>query len=121
MAQEFKFDPIGPDGILKVRWTAGVVITEALARAALVEIAALTKGRGVPILADIRRIKSMSREGRKTFGDAGASYTALALIASSPVTQMIANFFIGINRTTTPQQMFTDEGKAIAWLRQYPA
>jgi hypothetical protein len=48
-------------------------------------------------------------------------YTALALIAGSPVTQMIANFFIGINRTTTPQQMFTDEGKAIAWLRQHPA
>ena len=121
MAHEVAFDPIGPDGILKIRGTEGVVITDAVARAALVEIAALTKGRSVPILADIRRIKSMSREGRKTFGGAGATYTALALIAGSPVTQMIANFFIGINRTMSPQQMFTDEGKAIAWLQQHPA
>lgn len=121
MAEEFAFDPIGPDGILKIRWTAGVVISEALARAALVEITALTKGRSVPILADIRRIKSMSREGRETFGDAEATYTALALIASSPMTQMIANFFIGLNRRTKPQQMFTDEGRAIAWLQRHPA
>lgn len=122
MAREFAFDPIGSDGVLKIRWAAGVVITEELARAALGETAVLTKGKRVPILADIRQLKSMSREARKVFGDdAGDVFTALALLASSPVTQMIANFFIGINRTRSPQRMFTNEGKAIAWLSQHPA
>lgn len=121
MAREFAFDPIGSDGVLKIRWAAGVVITEELARAALREVAVLTKGKRVPTLADIRQLKSMSREARKVFGDSGDTYTALALLASSPVTQMIANFYIGINRTTSPQRMFTNEGKAIAWLSQHSA
>ena len=121
MAEEFVFEPVGSDGILKLRWGTGVIITQDLARAVLVEIAALTKGGIVPILADIRLIKSMTREARKLFGESGDAYSALALLASSPVTQMIANFFIGLNRTRTPTQMFSNEEKAIVWLRHYAA
>jgi hypothetical protein len=118
---EYVFDPIGADGVLKVRWKTGVIITEELARALLADSHVLTKGKRIPHLADIRLLKSMSRDARKVFGDAGDSYTALALLASSPVARMIGNFFIGLNRTRTPTQMFSEEAKAIAWLRQYAA
>src|SRR5687767_5595404 len=106
MPQPYEFDPIGADGVLKVRWKTGVVITEELARDLLAESRVITNGKRIPHMADIRLLKSMTREARKVFGDAGDSYTALALLASSPVAQMIGNFFIGLNRTRTPTQMF---------------
>lgn len=73
------------------------------------------------VLADIRQAKSVSREARALFGEAADRYAALALLAGSLPTQVIANFFIGLNRPKVPTQMFTDEAKALTWLRQYVA
>jgi hypothetical protein len=115
----YVYEPFGPDGIVRMRWLPGAVITEALARTTLTELATLTAGKKAPLLADIRQMKSMTREARKVYGDATDAFSAMALLATSPVTQMIANFFIGINRTKAPTQMFTDEEKALTWLRRH--
>jgi hypothetical protein len=61
----------------------------------------------------------VTREARVIFGGASDAFSALALLAGSPKTQLIANFFIGISRPKVPTQMFTDEEKALAWLRRH--
>lgn len=115
----FVWEPIGPDGIAKIRWATGAVITEELARASLIALAAQTKGKRAPVLADIRKLKSMTRESRKVYGSSTEAVAAIALLAASATTQVIANFFIGLNRPSVPTQMFTDEEKALIWLRRF--
>ena len=46
-----------------------------------------------------------------------APFTPERLLASSPVTRMIANFFIGMGQVPMPMRMFTDETEALRWLR----
>ena len=43
---------------------------------------------------------------------------AIALLAESPVTRMMANFFIGMRRMPVPIQMFTDRSEAVSWLQR---
>lgn len=110
---------VSPDGVGTLTWKPGAVITGDLARQTLVELVALTGGKKVAVLADIRKLKSMTREARKHYGTSTAMVSAIALLASSPATQVIANFFLGLNRPNVPTQMFTDEEKALAWLRRH--
>jgi hypothetical protein len=118
--KSFAWEPIGTDGVAKIRWSSGAIITEDLARMSVVELADLVpSGKRVPVLADIRQLKAMTREGRVFYGHAAETISAVALLAQSPATRMVANFFLGLNRPNVPTQMFTEEEKAIAWLRHY--
>ena len=118
MGALFTWERLGA-GVARIRWTAGAVITEDLARTTIVELVALTSGKRIPVLADIRLVRSTTREARTFYGNATTTFSALALLAGSPATQVIANFFIGLNRPNVPTQMFTDEEKALAWLGRY--
>ena len=110
---------IGADRVATITWSTGAVCTEALARASIVELMALTGGARLPVLADIRKWKSMTRDARTFYGNATDTFSALALLVSSPATRMTANFFIGLNRPNVPTQMFNDEAEALRWLRHY--
>lgn len=115
----YVWEPLGADGIAKIRFKAAAVITEAVARRAMVELGALTNGKRPPLLSDIRKMKSITREARIVFDNVTDRFSALALLAGSPATQLMANFFIGLRRPKVPTQMFTDEEKALTWLRRY--
>jgi len=117
--EDYLWEPFGSDGIAKIRYKAGAIITVDGARKSLMELAALTGGKPAVVLVDIRLAKSVSREARALFGEAANRYAALALLAGSLPTQVIANFFIGLSRPKVPTQMFTDEEKALTWLRRY--
>jgi hypothetical protein len=64
-------------------------------------------------------VKSLTREARKYFDNVTESFSALALLAGSPATQLMVNFFIGMSRPKVPTHMFTDEEKALTWLRRH--
>ena len=116
---ESVWEPLSSDGIATIRYKAGAIITEAVARSNTAHVIALTSGKRAVLLADIRQMKSISREARVYFGNSSGSFAAIALLAGSPRTQVIANFFIGLSRPKVPTQMFTDEEKALVWLRRH--
>ncbi len=87
-----------------------------------VEIAAkICKGKKVPGLIDIREVKSASREARMYFtGDESAKVlNAAAMLVDSPVSRIIGNFFIGLNKAPFPCKLFSSESAAIEWLREF--
>lgn len=43
----------------------------------------------------------------------------MALLIGSPVSRMIGNFFLGINRLRVPVRLFSDEAEALEWLKRY--
>lgn len=87
------------------------------ARAVTAELRALGRGE-VPLLVDMRGVADIEREAREHFGSDQGGVSAVALLAASAVSKMIANFFIGRQRFEVPTRMFTDEQMAIEWLRQ---
>ena len=77
-------------------------------------------GSNYPILVDLREIKSISKEARDHFSMRGRkpNVTAIAMVVSSPLSRIIGNFFLGLNRPTVPTRMFTAESEAILWMKR---
>ena len=77
---------------------------------------------GIPfaLLADMRGIRSISKEAREYLAVQGAHLVkAGALLTGSWLTRTLANIFLSINRPAVPTKMFTDEAHAIEWLKKY--
>jgi hypothetical protein len=76
-----------------------------------------------PLLSDIRLMKSISRNARKyscSPQNHGVMHTsANAIIIKSPVSRVIANFFLKHYSTPFPIKTFTSEQQAMQWLRTF--
>lgn len=103
-------------GIARTDWLPGAVCDLETARRVDADIQALGKGR-VPLLVDLRPIRSMDRPAREFFMDLNPNYGAIAMVAASPATRMMANFFMGLKRGPIAVRMFTSEQEAVDWLK----
>ena len=103
-------------GVARTDWLPGAVCGIEEARAVDAEIKALGRGK-VLSLVDLRRVASIDRPAREFFMDRNPNYRAVALIAASASTRMLANFFMGLKRGVIPVKMFTSEADAVAWLQ----
>ena len=79
----------------------------------------LAEDKQVASLVDIRGIKSATREARSfpTTASVAKFPIALALLVDSPVSRVIANFFLGVNKPSYPTKFFNSENEAITWLK----
>jgi hypothetical protein len=70
------------------------------------------------VLVDMRGLRSQSREARQYFSGPEAEKVtlAVALLIGSPVSRVLASFFLRLNPQRTPSALFTNEGAAIDWL-----
>jgi hypothetical protein len=80
--------------------------------------AELGGGGKVASLADIRQIKAVTRQARLYFvGEAAArTIRAQAVLVGSPLSKVIGNFY-GLYGVPYPLRLFTDEERAVTWLR----
>lgn len=106
------------DGLCVCTWTVGAEVTGRDAKDALAAEVAALAGRRMPLLVRLAGIRSMDREARQVFGAAGpdTGITAVALVATSPVQRVLANFFLTLSRPPVPVRMFTDDNSARRWL-----
>jgi len=74
-----------------------------------------------PLLVDIRYMKSFDRAARVYYSSAetAQTITALALLVESPLSRLLANFFMGLNKVQVPTRLFTAEDKAVEWLKGF--
>ena len=64
--------------------------------------------------------KPPKKEQRDYIADEISSITkAMALVASSPVSRMLANLFFSFKPPNYPIKMFSTEAEAVSWIRQY--
>ena len=109
----------GKDGIGRIIFLPQAAITLETAKKHFAVCTKLARGKKESILVDLRNIKSANYEGRQYFASEAASKItkASAVIVSSPVSKMIGNFFIGLNKPPFPTKIFTSELKAMRWLK----
>ena len=85
-------------------------------------IATLTGGRRVPLMVDLSGSQGLDFGARGFYGspEGQATYSALALVGSTPVSRMIANTYFAIQRrhsAAMPTKFFPSQREAIEWLR----
>ncbi|HWY10262.1 MAG TPA: hypothetical protein VN026_03000 [Bacteroidia bacterium] len=112
---------MGPDGIArtKVKPNAEITLNHALENTKVVTSFFLDKK--FPILIDSRGIKSMSREAREHFSTRGrdSKTSAFGIVIKSPLSRVIGNFFLGLNRPAVPTRLFDNETDALVWLKKH--
>lgn len=81
---------------------------------------ALIGDKSYPCLFDITKIKQSTKEARDYMANEGNKLVlASAILVSSPVLRMMANFYIMVNKPQNPTRMFTDKKSALEWLAQF--
>jgi hypothetical protein len=84
-------------GVARAEWEQGADCGLEVAREIDAQVVALGHGK-VPLLVNIRNIGSIDRAAREYFMHSATHYTAVALLAGSAATRMMANFFLGLSR-----------------------
>jgi hypothetical protein len=112
---------MGLDGIArtKVKPQAEVTIKESIENSLAVN--SLYSAKKFPLLIDARQIKSISKEARDNFSikNRSTNINSFAVIIESPLSRIIGNFFMGLNKPSVPAKLFNNEQDAITWLKQY--
>src|SRR6186713_2919832 len=74
------------------------------------------------LLADIRTLRGVSLGVRTHMSSerAGRYLARVALVADSPLTRTIGNFFMRLNRPPFPVRIFDGEDEALRWLDTQP-
>ncbi len=110
------------DGILRGTFKPGKVSID-IAHRIVEDRLKYTENRNVPILISDVGLRSIDRAARDYLSsDSGIEgLTASALLTNSAVSKHMANFFLNITviRPKIPTKVFSDEGEAVAWLKQY--
>ncbi|WP_319801848.1 MULTISPECIES: STAS/SEC14 domain-containing protein [unclassified Arthrobacter] len=103
------------DGLLHLRWAPGVAIQVDDAREAMAKVNELCQQEQHPMLVDMAAVASVSREARGVWSiPCGAS--RIALLGTSPVDRVLANFFLGVHVPPCPTRFFTSRSEAMDWL-----
>lgn len=74
----------------------------------------------LPLLCDLTNVVKMSQECRKHFAgpEHAATFSKCALIVTNPISKIIGNFFLGLNKPLKPTKLFTNQNAGLKWLKQ---
>lgn len=108
---------MGEDGVARTVVKPGAEIELADAAENSEVVSTLGGPARFALLVDTRNIKSITKEARDFFSIRNRDTRVLgfALIIESPLSTIIGNFFMGINKPRVPVRLFSDERKALAW------
>jgi len=81
----------------------------------------LGNGEIMPMLVDTRGISTISKEARDHFSMRGRKgyVNSIAILTGNPLSKVVGNFFLGLNKPSVPTKLFTQEEKAVEWLNEY--
>lgn len=115
-AEESKADlTLDEQGVVQLKWPRGVSITTSDAESAMENVNALCGNRRRPMMVDMATTAKVSRGARAVFGQP-CQASRIALLGTSPVDKVLANFILGINKLPCPTRFFTSRDEAMAWL-----
>lgn len=108
------------DRYIHLVWNRSVRIEEVDAQEAMAAVNVVADGSEYPMLVDMATTESVSRQARAVFSIPCAA-SRIALLGSSPVDRVLANFFLSLHVPPCPTRFFTSRDDAMAWLLETPA
>ncbi len=112
---------MGDDGICRTKTKPQAEITLKEAMENSIAVNSFYKNKKFPLLVDARDVKTMAKEARKHFSTNGreTKITCMAIMVRSPLSRVVGNFFMGLNKPIVPARLFDDEQDAVDWLKNY--
>lgn len=108
-----------PDGIVQVVWTPRTTALLEDAIATLDAMVKLTGGRRSPLLVDMRDTGPQDRRTRAEWTSRTGLQSAVALIVGTPLSRMLGNLLLLVDRPQFPVRLFDNEESALAWLKDF--
>ncbi len=112
---------MGEEGVVRTVYKLGATETILGIRAGFDALKKLTAGEVSPVLLDIRGLKSTDQESRQfaSSEELEVLKSATGILIGSPVSKVIGNLFLRLNKPQRPTRLFTSEAKAIEWLKGF--
>ncbi len=112
---------IEQDGICRTKTKPKAEIEFEQAKENSIVVTGFYTNKKFPLLIDARNVKQISGEARKHFSTNGREtvINAMAIIVKSPLSRVVGNFFMGLNKPPMPARLFEREDEAVKWLKQY--
>lgn len=112
---------MGDDGIVRTKVKPGSEIELKHAKENSIVVNSFEGYTSYPIIVDTTKIKSMTKEARDYFSlrNRESKVNSIAIIRESVIGNMVANFFIGLNKPAVPVKLFENEKDAIKWCDRY--
>ncbi|GAB3199865.1 hypothetical protein GCM10027293_19750 [Pontibacter aydingkolensis] len=108
------------DGILHFRYKNIENLDLEVAKQCVKDRLEFTGEKDYPCLIDAITIKHFTKEARDYFANEGnKGIIASAILSSSTVIKMMANFYVMVNKPVNPTRLFTEKKSALEWLEQY--
>ncbi len=107
-----------PDGIVQMKWVTQAESDLEDATAAISAMIELTGGRRSALLVDLHDSGQQTRDARVAFTRRDDLVSAVALIVGTPLSRIMGNFFLRVNKPPYPVRLFDDETSGLAWLRE---
>jgi hypothetical protein len=108
---------LGADGIIHLSWRPGIILDSDDVHAGMATLNEICDGSEYPMLVDMGTTKAVTRRAKSAFQIPCAA-SRIALLGSSPVDRIIANFTIERQTMPCPTRFFTSRDGALDWLRQ---
>jgi hypothetical protein len=105
------------DGVIHLIWEPQVRIEQQDAEAAMAAVNEIAGNRTYPMLVDMATAENVTRAARSVFSIPCAAHR-IALLGSSPVDRILANFFLGVHIPPCPTRFFTSRTESMEWLQQ---
>lgn len=107
-----------PRGFVRATMNRGAELEGCDAREALEATWKVAGEQRTRVLVDMRLVRSETREAQQEFvSDYSATVcSAVAILIGSPVSRVIGNFFLRLNKHQVPTKLFNDADAAVAWL-----
>jgi hypothetical protein len=112
---------MGEDAIARTVVKPDAEITILEARENSMAVNSLSHEQNFPLLVDLRKIRSISKEARDFFSmnNRESKVIAFAMVIDSPISRIIGNFFMGLNKPRVPAKLFNNEASAMKWLKKF--
>ena len=112
---------MGEDGVARTQVKPGAQVVLADARENSAAVNGLEGPLKYPLIVDTREITSITKEARDYFSLRGreSRVVAFAMVIDSPLSRIIGNFFLGLNKPRVPARLFTDCQSAAEWCRKF--
>lgn len=108
------------EGILYMHYKPLDILELEVAKAIVEDRLAFINGITYPCLFDITQVKQSTKEARDYMANEGNELVAAsAILVSSPMLKMMANFFIQVNKPKNPTRLFTSKESALEWLAHF--
>lgn len=106
---------LAAEGVLRIVWKPGTVLEAPDVQGAMAKVNELADGVEYPMLIDIANTQAVTRQARSVFSVKCAA-SRIALLGSSPLDRVIANFAMARRTLPCPTRYFTSRDEAMAWL-----